>query len=126
MDEQAAFIDDDHQRQPEHQQRPGGDDRQVEHHADRHEEQAEQDRAERLDVAFQLVPVRRFGQHDAGDERAERDRQAQRVHHRGAGDDREQPGDDEQFALAKRPISRNKGLRTKRPASTSPTIAPTV
>ena len=47
----------------------------VEQHPDRQEEQAEQDRAERLDVALELVPVGRFGEHHAGDERAERDRQ---------------------------------------------------
>ena len=59
---------------------------QVEQHPDRQEEQAEQDRAERLDVAFQLVPIGRFGQHHAGDERAERDRQVQRMHQRRGGD----------------------------------------
>ncbi len=72
----------------------------VDQHSDREEEQAEQDRAERLDVAFQLVPVGRFGEHHAGDEGAERGRQMQRMHQRGAGDDGEQARDDEQFALA--------------------------
>ena len=49
-----------------------GDHAEVEQHPDREEEQAEQDRAERLDVAFELMPVGRFGEHHAGDESAER------------------------------------------------------
>ena len=53
---------------------------QVEQHPDRQEEQSEQDRAERLDIAFKLVPIGRFGEHDAGDEGAQRNRQMQRVH----------------------------------------------
>ena len=77
-----------------------GDQLQVEQHPDREEEQAEQDRAEGLDVGLELVPVGRFGEHHAGDERAQRDRQMQRVHHRRRADDREQAGDDEQLALA--------------------------
>ena len=74
--------------------------RQVEQHPDGEEEQAEQDRAERLDVALDLVPVGRFGQHHAGDESAERNREMQSVHHRSSADDGEQPGDDEQLAFA--------------------------
>ena len=80
--------------------RPLGDRAEIEHHADREEEQAEQDRAERLDVGLELVPVGRIGEHHAGDERAERGRQAEQLHHRGAGDHREQAGEDEHLALA--------------------------
>ena len=75
-------------------------DAEVEQHSDREEEQAEQDRAERLDVAFELVAVGRFGEHHAGDEGAERHRQVERVHHRRGADDGEQARDDEQLALA--------------------------
>ncbi len=46
------------------------------------------------------MAVRRFGQHHPGDERAQRDRQAKRVHQRRGGDHGEQPRDHEQFALA--------------------------
>ncbi len=94
-------LDGDHRhRNADHEQGLRGDQAQVEQHPDRQEEQAEQDRAERLDVAFKLVPVGRFGEHHAGDEGAQRDRQMQQVHDRGRSDDREQAGDDEQFALA--------------------------
>ena len=48
----------------------------VEQHADRDEEQAEQDVAERPDDAFDLVAVFGFGQHHAREEGAERHRQA--------------------------------------------------
>ena len=98
--DQDRLGDDDAGGEADHEQRPRGDQPQVEQHSDREEEQAEQDRAERLDVAFELVPVGRFGQHHAGDERAERHRQVKRVHHRRRADDREQAGDDEQLALA--------------------------
>ena len=73
---------------------------QVEQHPHREEEQSEQDRAERLDVGLELVPVGRFREHHAGDEGAERDGQMQHVHHRRSADHGEQAGDDEQFALA--------------------------
>ena len=74
---------------------------QIEQHADRKEEQPEQDRAERLDVGLELMPVGRFGEHDAGDEGAERGRQTE-----SAASPRRQPItvkspiDDEQLALA--------------------------
>ena len=80
--------------------RPLGDHAEVEHHPDGDEEQAEQDRAERVDVGLELVPVGRIGEHHSGDEGAERGREVERLHHRRAGEDDEQAGDDEQFALA--------------------------
>ena len=64
--------------------------REVEQHADREEEQPEQDRAERLDVGLELVAIGRIRQHHPGDERAERGDSAELCHHRGRGDDREQ------------------------------------
>ena len=73
---------------------------QIEHHADREEEQPEQDGAERLDIGLQLVPIGRIGQHHAGDKRAQRGGQPQRLHHGRAGDHGEQPGEDEHLALA--------------------------
>ncbi len=73
-----------------HQDRHGDQDRrpvldddvEVERQADGHEEQAEQDAAERLDIGFELVPVGGFGEHHAGDERAHRHRQAGELHQR--------------------------------------------
>ena len=52
-----------------------GDRAEIEHHADGDEEQAEQDRAERVDVGLELVPVGRIGEHHAGDEGAQRGRE---------------------------------------------------
>ena len=57
-----------------------GDHAQVQRHADRQEEQAEQDAAERLDVGLELVPKRRLGQQHAGDEGAHRHRQPAPLH----------------------------------------------
>jgi hypothetical protein len=87
-------------RHADHEEGPVGDGAQVQHHADGDEEQPEQDRAERLDVELELVPVGRIGEHHAGDEGAERGREVQRLHHRGAGQDGEEAGDHEQLALA--------------------------
>ena len=55
----------------DHEKGPLGDGVEIEHHADGEEEEAEQDRAERLDVGLELVPVGRVGEHHAGDERAQ-------------------------------------------------------
>ncbi len=66
------------------------DDAEVERHADREEEQSEQDAAKRLDVGFELMPERRFGQQHAGDECAHRHRQAAPLHEqRGAEHDQQ-------------------------------------
>ena len=85
--------------QPEYQQRLFNDDIEIEHHANSKEEQAQQDRTERVDVRFQLVPIGRFGQHHARDKGTQCRRNTDRLHQRRAGADREQPGHDEQFAL---------------------------
>ena len=59
-------------------------------HADAHEEQRQQQAAERLDVGFELVPVVGFGEQHAGEERAERHRHAGLLHQqRGAEHDQE-------------------------------------
>src|SRR5204863_10180462 len=66
----------DHRRgEADHEQRPRRDQAEIEHHPDRQEEQTEEDRPERLDVAFELVAVGGFGKHYAGDKRAQRNRQ---------------------------------------------------
>ena len=80
-----------------------GDQLQIEQHPDREEEQPEQDRAERLDVGLELVPVGQFGEHHAGDERAQRGGQVKRVHHRRRADHREQRRRRRTFALAEPP-----------------------
>ena len=86
---------------------------QIEHHADGDEEQAEQDRAERLDIRLELVPIGRVGEHHAGDERAERGRQMQRLHHRRRGEHGEQARPRRTArARPSPPISRNSGLMT--------------
>ena len=59
-------------------------------HADRDEEEAEQQPLERLDVDLQLVTVLGLGEDDASGEGAERHRQA------GEPGDRRRAGDDEQ------------------------------
>ena len=58
----------------------------VDRHADPHEEQRQEEAAERLDVGFELVAEIRFGQHHAGQEGAERHRHADRVHQRGGAE----------------------------------------
>ncbi len=76
-----------------------GNDMEIEHHANREEEEAQQDRPERLDIGFQFVPVRTVGEHHARDERPERGRQAESLHDRGTGDDGEQSREHEHLAL---------------------------
>ena len=66
--------------------------------ADRDEEQADQQALERLDVAFELVPVFAVGEHDAGQEGAERGRQADRLHQHRDADDEQQAEGGEQLA----------------------------
>ena len=62
----------------------------VDGHADAHEEQRQQEAAERLDIGFELVPVVGFGEQDAGQEGAERHRHAGGLHdQRGAEHDQE-------------------------------------
>ena len=70
------------------------DDAELERQADGHEEQAEQDAAERLDVGFELVPVGGFGEHDAGDEGAHRHRQPGKLHQRRRPEHDQQRGGD--------------------------------
>ena len=61
----AAFTAISASAMPITNKRPLGDRVEIEHHADGEEEQAEQDRAERLDVGLELVPVGRIGEHHA-------------------------------------------------------------
>jgi hypothetical protein len=74
----------------------------VQQHADRDEEQPEQHVAERLDVLFHLMAVRRFGDQHAGHERAERHRQAQPLGQRGHAQRDQQQVQHEQFLRAAR------------------------
>ena len=74
----------------DHQRKVGPHDLQVDGHADAHEEQREQQAAERLDVGFELMAVGRFGEQHAGKERAERHRHADDLHQqRGAEHDQQ-------------------------------------
>src|SRR3546814_9742138 len=72
----------------------------IEHHADRKEEESEQDQAKGFDVGLDLVPIGRIGEHHPGDESAERGREMQAMHQGRARADGQPSDDDEQFALA--------------------------
>ena len=75
-------------------------DREVERHADGDEEQSEQHVAERLDVLFHLVAI--FGLRDqhAGEERAERQRQPERLGERAEAQRHQQHVQHEQLRRA--------------------------
>ena len=72
----AALSAEQAQRQREDHERLRGEQAQVRRHADRDEEQAEQQALERLDVGLELVAILAVGEQHAGDERAERHREA--------------------------------------------------
>ena len=118
--DQDGLGDDHPGSNPEHEQGPLCHQPQVEQHANGQEEQTEQDRAERLDIGLELMAVGGFGEHDAGDEGAERDREVKRVHHRSRADDGEQPGDHEQFALAQPPDQTEQGIEHQSPDQHQP------
>ena len=59
-------------------------------HADRDEEEPEQESLERLDVGLELVPIFAVGEQHAGDERAERHGQADHIEQQRGADDDEQ------------------------------------
>ena len=59
------------------------------------------------------MTVRRIGQHDAGDERPERRRKPDQLHHCGRRDDGEQTGYDEHFALAQPADEAEQGTQEK-------------
>jgi hypothetical protein len=56
------------------------DQAEIDRHAHRHEEEAQQQPLERLDIGLDLVPVLGAREQHAGDERAERHRDAELVH----------------------------------------------
>src|SRR3546814_5970173 len=58
-------------RQREYEQRTLQYRTHIEHHADRKEEESEQDQAKGFDVGLDLVPIGRIGEHHPGDERSE-------------------------------------------------------
>ena len=90
---------DQRRRHAEHEAGPLRHRAKVQHHADRKEEQAEQDRTERFDIRLQLVPVRRVRQHDAGDEGSQRGGEPEGFHHRCAGEHGEEARDHEHLPL---------------------------
>ena len=69
-------------------------------HPHRHEEQPEQQSFERLDVGLQLVAEFRIGEQYAREERAERHREAHRLHGQCRPDDDEQCSGSKDFAAA--------------------------
>ncbi len=72
----------DHQGGGDDQPEIGVDHRQIDRHADAHEEQREQQAAKRLDIGFELVTIVRLGEQHAGQEGAERHRHADGRHQR--------------------------------------------
>ena len=70
----------------------------VGRHADRHEEQAEQQALERLDVGFELVTILAVGEQQPGDECAERHRHSDGVDEQRSAEDDQQGGGRECFA----------------------------
>ena len=74
------------ERQREHRERGLEQHAQVGGHADRHEEEPEQQALEWLDVRLELVAIFAVGEQHAGNERAERHRQADRVEEQGRAD----------------------------------------
>ena len=74
--------------------------RKVDRHADRHEEQPEQDAAERLDIGLELVAEVRLGEEKAGEERAHRHREADFLHQRRGAEHHEERRGRHDFAGA--------------------------
>ena len=74
--------------------------REINGHAHAHEEDRKQQPAERLDVGFEFVAVGRFGEHHAGEERAERHGKARRLHGQRGAEDYEQSARGHRFARA--------------------------
>ncbi len=72
----------------------------VERHADADEEESEQEALERLDLRFDLVAVFRIGEQHAGEERAERHRDADEIHEPRRADHDQQRGRREHFGRA--------------------------
>jgi hypothetical protein len=73
------FEHDQTDHQPQHQQGFFGDDTEIEADPDGHEEQAEQQPAERLDIGGDLMPVFGFRQQQPGKKPANRQRQPERA-----------------------------------------------
>ena len=69
----------------------------IDRHADRHEEQAHQQAAKRLDIGLELVAEVRFGQKHPGKEGAERHGHADRLHQHGRAEHDEQRRGGERF-----------------------------
>ena len=88
--------------QCQHQCPIGGHDIEIKAHADGDEEKAEHQAAKRLDVGLQSVAIGGFGQHDTGDERAQRHRKPQAGHQQRASHHAKQGGGHEGFAGAQR------------------------
>ena len=84
----------------EHQQRLAQQQREVDARTDRDEEHREQQALERLEIHLELVAVFALGQHDAGEEGAERRREADLLHEQRDADHHDQRQADEDLAHA--------------------------
>ncbi|MNK99579.1 hypothetical protein D3C87_1199830 [compost metagenome] len=100
--DQHQLEQDRHEQQPQHQPDVRNHHADVQQHADGDEEQPQQHVAERLDVLLHLVPVGRFRDQHARQERAERHRQAQPLGQRGHAERDQQQVQHEQFLRAPR------------------------
>ena len=121
-------------RDAQHDERLRREQREVRAHPDGHEEEPHQQALERLDVGFELVAEFRIGEEHAGEERAERHRQADGLHqqrrprddeerrcgeHLAAAETRDQPqgGADQQTAADDDDEDRRHALDREQPAT---------
>ena len=80
----ARFDEDQGDGKAQHNPRLRCDDVQIEQHPHGKEEQTQQDRAERVNVSLQLMPVRRLGEHDTRHESTQGGGNADHLHDGGA------------------------------------------
>ncbi len=92
---------DDHRRQPEHQRPALGGGADVDQHADRDEEDAGEDVAERRHVGEHLVAVLGLRDQEPGDEGAQGEREAERVGRPGEAQADRERAEHEQLAAAR-------------------------
>ena len=98
----------------------------VDAHAHGDEEQAQQQALEGLDVGFQLAPVFAFRQQHAGQEGAQRHRQAHELHQRGDRHHQQQRGGGEDLRRLLLAIQRSSGRSSSRPPRTMPPTTATI
>ena len=99
--EERGLQNEEHDDDADDQPRPGKEEGEVDAHADRDEEEAQEQPLERLDRRFDLVPVLRFGEQHAGEEGAERHRQARDLEEERDAEDEQQREGGKNFTQAR-------------------------